>query len=328
MVDNDVSGSSEHRWAVKLHIVWTFGHPPQESSSRNGRRKFLAPIVASQSVNISGILRLPRSKSASIIGCALKLFDDLESELIASIRRLIGSGSRNQHRLLLPLPVAHSTFWRLDIHEHHHATTVRSGWCGAICKKASFPPFFQKQAKDKNTKLKHLVFQFKTLKICVLGGAKKRWGDDDDGVVCGLLLMLMMRRWRWSWQYSTEYWLPVLPAIMAVRVCTTEWEIIVGFMVSDEHEGALLFCREKFFHNWTLPWTHQTGVKWRKNWAPHVLSLKILLKQKIRKNHRKLQNPSWDPLLFNFPKIFFKSREIRCCIDSHKIQNQYSKQTR
>ena len=67
VVDKEVTGSSEHRWAVQLHIVCAFGTFPKVNSSRKGRETVLsAPIVASQSVYISGILRLPRSKSGSI----------------------------------------------------------------------------------------------------------------------------------------------------------------------------------------------------------------------------------------------------------------------
>ena len=70
VVDKELSGSSEHRWAVQLHMVCAFGTFPKVNSSRKGRESVLsALIVANQSVYISGILRLPRSKSGSI--CAI-----------------------------------------------------------------------------------------------------------------------------------------------------------------------------------------------------------------------------------------------------------------
>ena len=67
-LDCEMSCSSEHLWAVKLHMVWALGIFPQDVSSKKGRRALLLqPVVASQSAYISGILRLPRSSSGSII---------------------------------------------------------------------------------------------------------------------------------------------------------------------------------------------------------------------------------------------------------------------
>ena len=109
-----------------------------------------------------------------MIGCALKLLDDLESELIASIRRLIGSGSRNQHRLLLPsLTPLFGGSTSMDIMSAGGGCNVQS---------ALFPPFLKTSKRHLITKLNCFSVQY--LKICVLGGwgRKNAGGDDDDGV--------------------------------------------------------------------------------------------------------------------------------------------------